>query len=162
MKRRYSILTGGKTIEREYGYIPVRYIIAAIVTISEVLTIVAIVVALCYYVPYFYLAAFATEFFCVIKIIASDDNPEYKIPWLLFVLILPIAGFMLYFLFYSRSFNKKYVRRLEKLYGEKYPHNDEKNFTKLRKENITAHNQARLLCSLSNSHLFIFVCYNIR
>lgn len=155
MKRKYSIKIKEKTIEREYSYIPIRYIIAAIITISNVLAIVAIVVALCYFVPYFYLAAFATEVFCVIKIIASNDNPEYKIPWLLFVLILPIFGFMLYFIFYSRTFNKKYVRRLEKLYGEKYPHNDEGNFTKLREENITAHNQAKLLCSLSNSHLFM-------
>lgn len=154
MKRKYSIKTGEKTIEREYSYIPVRYIIAAIITVLEVLAIVAIVVALCYFVPYFYLACFFTEVFCVVKIIASNDNPEYKIPWLLFVLILPILGFMLYFIFYSRSFNKKYVRRLEKLYGEKYLDNDNERFSRLQKENITAHNQAKLLCSLSNSHLF--------
>lgn len=151
-KHRYKV--GNKTVEREYNYIPVRYIIAASITILEVLTIVAIVVALCYYVPYFYLAAFATEVFCVVKIIASNDNPEYKIPWLLFVLILPILGFMLYFIFYSRSFNKKYVRRLEKLYGEKYRSNDGENFSLLQEDNVTAYNQAKLLCSLSNSHLF--------
>ena len=48
--------------------------------------------------PYFYIAALLTELFCVIKIIASDDNPDYKVPWLLCVLVVPIAGFMLYFL----------------------------------------------------------------
>ena len=154
MKRKYSISTGGKIIEREYGYIPVRYIIAAMITILQVLTIVAIVVALCYFVPYFYLAALATEIFCVIKIISSNDNPEYKLPWLLFVLILPIVGFMLYFIFYSRTFNKKYVQRLEKLYAEKYLHDDNQSFNRLQKENISAHNQAKLLCFLSGSHLF--------
>lgn len=154
MKRKYSIKAGEKTIEREYNYIPVRYIIAAIITILEVLAIVTIVIALCYFVPYFYLAAFATEVFCVVKIIASNDNPEYKIPWLLFVLILPILGFMLYFIFYSRSFNKKYVRRLEGLHGEKYPDSSTEHFKLLQEENLTAHNQAKLLCSLSNSRLF--------
>ena len=44
MKRKYSIKIKEKTIEREYSYIPIRYIIAAIITISEVLAIVAIVV----------------------------------------------------------------------------------------------------------------------
>ena len=102
MKRTYTIKTGDKTIERQYTYIPVRYILAILITVIEVLAIIGVVVTLCYFVPYFYLAAFATEVFCVIKIVASNDNPEYKIPWLLFVLILPIAGFMLYFLFYSR------------------------------------------------------------
>ncbi|MBR3894881.1 MAG: hypothetical protein IKJ35_07015 [Clostridia bacterium] len=33
----------------------------------------------------------------------------------LFVRILPIAGFMLYFLFYSRKLRKKFIRRLEEL-----------------------------------------------
>ncbi|MBQ9118054.1 MAG: cardiolipin synthase [Clostridia bacterium] len=154
MKKKYKYRAGKKTFELEYNYIPVRYIIAAIITILEVLSIVAIVVALCYFVPYFYLACFATEIFCVIKIIASNDNPEYKIPWLLFVLILPIVGFMLYFIFYSRSFNKKYVRRLKKLYEEKYPNSDTENFICLQEDSLTAYNQAKLLCSLSNSHLF--------
>ena len=141
-------------MEWEYNYIPVRYILAVLITILEVLAIIGIVGALCYYVPYFYLAAWATEIFCVIKIIASDDNPEYKIPWLLFVLILPIAGFMLYFLFYSRMLSKKYVRRLKKLYGEKYPEKDEENLSALQKESPTAYKQAKLLQRLSDSHVF--------
>ena len=67
-------------------------------------------IACCYYIPYFYIAAWITEIFCVIKSIASDDNSDYKVPWLLFVLILPIAGFMLYFLFYSRKLgNSRYA-----------------------------------------------------
>ena len=103
MKRKYKVKTATKTIEREYNYIPVRYIVAVLITLFEILAIIGIVVACCYYIPYFYIAAWITEIFCVIKIIASDDNPDYKVPWLLFVLVLPIAGFMLYFLFYSHS-----------------------------------------------------------
>ena len=64
------------------------------------------VVACCYFVPYFYLACWATQIACVITIISSDDNPDYKVPWLLFVMILPIVGFMIYFLFYSRKLQK--------------------------------------------------------
>ena len=102
MKRKYSYFDGKKQTEREYSYIPFRYILAVFIALLEVLAVIGIVTALCYYVPYFYLAAWATEIFCVIRIIASDDNPDYKVPWLLFVLIIPIAGFMLYFMFYSR------------------------------------------------------------
>ena len=154
MKRKFKVKTLKKTIEREYNYIPVRYILAALITLLEVLAILFIVGALCYYVPYFYLAAWVTEIVCVITIIASNNNPEYKIPWLLFVLILPIVGFMLYFIFYSRTFSQKYVRRLEKLYSEQYPQKDEELFAKLHQESPTAHQQAKLLCALSYSHLF--------
>ena len=121
MKGKYKIKTGGKTIERQFSYIPVRYIFAVLITLFEVLAMIGAVVALCIFVPYFYLFAWATEIACVIAIIASNDNPEYKIPWLLFVLILPIVGFMLYFIFYSRKLKGKFIRRLEKLYAVKYP-----------------------------------------
>jgi len=154
MKRKYKVKTPTKIIEREYSYIPVRYIIAVLITVFEVLAIIAIVAGLCYFVPYFYLLAWATEIVCVIKIISSNDNPEYKIPWLLFVLILPIVGFMLYFIFYSRSFSKKYIKRLKRLYGEKYPDNDKTNLENLKEQDLTAYNQAKLLTTLSKSHVF--------
>ena len=115
MKRTIRYSVNGRTVERQVSYIPIRYILAALISLAEVLAIIGIVTVLCYYVPYFYLAAFATEVFCVVQIIASDDNPDYKIPWLVFVLILPIAGFMLYFLFYSRKLKKKFIRRLDEL-----------------------------------------------
>ncbi|MBR6703491.1 MAG: cardiolipin synthase [Clostridia bacterium] len=154
MKKKHSYKAGGKMIEREYNYIPVRYIIALFITLLEVLAIIGIVVALCIFVPYFYIAVWLTEIGCVIQIISSSDNPEYKIPWLLFVLILPIVGFMLYFLFYSRTLSKKYIRRLKKVYEENYPAQTMQNLSALQAENSSAYNQAKLLCSLSQGNLF--------
>lgn len=46
-----------KQVEREYDYIPFRYIIAVLITAFEVLAVLGIMVALCYYVPYFYILA---------------------------------------------------------------------------------------------------------
>ena len=154
MKRKYKVKTATKTIEREYNYIPVRYIIAVLITLFEILAIIGVVVACCYYIPYFYIAAFMTEIFCVIKIIASDDNPDYKVPWLLFVLILPIAGFMLYFLFYSRKLGKKFIRRLEELKKYRYERNQEEILGELERENAHASAQAKMLCSISGASLF--------
>ena len=100
-KMRYSV--NGKWVEREINYIPVRYIFAVLLTVFETVAIIGIVFALCYFVPYFYIAVWITQIACVIRIISSDDNPDYKIPWLLFVLIVPVAGFMIYFMFYTIS-----------------------------------------------------------
>ncbi len=154
MKRKYTYQAGDKTIEREYNYIPVRYIIAMLITVFEILAIIGIVIACCYYIPYFYLLAWATEIACVIKIIASDDNPDYKIPWLLFVLILPIAGFMLYFLFYNRTLQKRFIKRLQTLKERGYQKDDGKLMEKLREENPAAASQAKMLCHIAESHLF--------
>ncbi len=96
------------------------------------------------YVSYFYILCWITQIACVIKIIASDDNPDYKVPWLLFVMILPIAGFMLYFLFYSRKLKKKYVKRLKDLKDSSYPKDDTALFEGLQHENPTAASQAKI------------------
>ena len=154
MKRKYSYFDGKKQAEREYSYIPVRYILAVFITLLEVLAVIGIVAALCYYLPYFYLAAWATEIFCVIRIIASDDNPDYKVPWLLFVLIIPIAGFMLYFMFYSRTLQKRVTNRLDAMKSHGYKKNDNDLFSTLEKENPTVASQAKMLCSISETHLF--------
>lgn len=154
MKRKYSYFDGKKQTEREYSYIPVRYILAVFITVLEVLAVIGIVVAFCYYVPCFYLAAWATELFCVIRIIASDDNPDYKVPWLLFVLVIPIAGFMLYFMFYSRKLQKRFVNRLDALKSQGYKQDDSGLFLALKEENPTVAAQARMLTSIAEAHLF--------
>ena len=154
MKRKYQIHTGEKTIEREYSYIPVRYIIAAIITLLEIAAIIGIMIALCIYVPKFYILCYITAFACILKIIASDDNPDYKVPWVLFVLVIPIAGFMLYFLFYSRKLQKKFIRRLDELKKYRYESDQAKILEELELENAHASAQAKMLCSISGASVF--------
>ena len=154
MKRKYQYRAGDKTIEREYNYIPVRYILAVLISIIEVLLVIGCVVALCYCVPFFYVAAYLTEIFCVIRIIASDDNPDYKVPWLLVVLILPVAGFMLYFLFYSRKLQRKFIRRLEDLERYDYERDDTTVRAALAEVDKRAATEVRMLSEISGARLF--------
>ena len=154
MKRSYSYYNGKERVKREYNYIPVRYVLAIILTVFEVCAVIGAVIALCYYVPYFYIAAYLTEMFCVIKIISSDDNPDYKVPWLLFVLILPVAGFMLYFLFYSRKLKPKFVRRLDELKRYKYEKDDTAAYNALEREAPHAASGAKMLTSIADTAIF--------
>ncbi|MBE6691203.1 MAG: cardiolipin synthase [Ruminococcaceae bacterium] len=145
---------GKKVIRRQVNYIPFRYILAVLLTIFEVATIIGVVVACCYYIPYFYLAALLTQIVCVVRIIASDDNPEYKVPWLFFVLVLPIVGFMLYFLFYSRKLKPRYVRRLRELRDSTRPEQDPTVTDALEREQPTVAADARMLCRISGSRVY--------
>ena len=154
MKRKYTVHTGKGIIEREYNYVPIRYIIAFMLTLLEIVAIIGMVVLCCYYIPYFYIAAWITQIFCVINIIASNDNPDYKVPWLLFVLILPIAGFMLYFLFYSRKLEKRFIRRLSDLKRYAYANQNTKILAELEEENPHAAAQAKMLCRISEASVF--------
>ncbi|MBQ8432381.1 MAG: cardiolipin synthase [Clostridia bacterium] len=154
MKKKYQYQAGDKTIEREYNYIPVRYIFAVMITVLEIAAIIGIMIAICLYVPYFYLLCYVTAFACILKIIASDDNPDYKVPWVLFVLVVPIAGFMLYFLFYSRKLKKKFIRRLSELKRYDYKKDSSTEENALAADSVMAASQAKLLCKISGSHLF--------
>ena len=144
----------GRTVEREVNYIPVRFILAIALAVMETLAILLIVTVLCYCVPYFYLAVFCTEIACVIRIIASEDNPDYKIPWLLLILVVPVAGFMLYFLFYDRKLHKRYIKRLEHLKAIGHKPKDGALFEKLNAQSPSAHSQAKMLCRIGDTHLY--------
>lgn len=154
MKGKLRYEKNGKTAEKEVSYIPVRFILAIIFAVLETLAILAIVTALSYYVPYFYLLVWCTEIACVIRIIASEDNPDYKIPWLLVVLIVPIAGFMCYFLFYDRKFHKRYIKRLEHLKAIGHKPEDSALFEALNVESPAACSQAKMLCHIGETHLY--------
>lgn len=136
-------------------HIPVRYILAGVISALEVCAIIGAVIACCYFIPHFYLLAWATELFCVIRIVSSDDNPDYKVPWLVFVLILPVVGFMLYFLFYSRKLQPKFVRRLKSLQNSGYQKDDSKLLEGLAEIDITAAGTAWMLCHTGATHLFV-------
>lgn len=103
MKKTLKYLVNQKMVEREINYIPGRFIIAIFLALMATLAVMAIVVLLSMYVPYFYLLMWATEIACIIQIASSNDNPDYKVPWLLVVMIVPVAGMMLYIMFHSRT-----------------------------------------------------------
>ena len=139
---------------KKIKYIPLRFLIAMHLIVLEIVAIIGIVILLCYYVPYFYLLALATDISCIIKIVASDDNPDYKVPWLLVVLLLPIAGFMLYFMFAERKLSRIYRKRLKIAYGNAYSIDDSPRFETLKSIDKTAHNQFSVIKKTSGSSLF--------
>lgn len=154
LKKTMRYYVNNKPVEREINYIPVRYIFAVLITVLEIAAIIGIVVAMCYFVPYFYVAAWITQIVCILRIVSSDDNPDYKVPWLLFVLLLPIVGFMLYLMFYSRKLQKKFIKRLNDMWQQRYKKEDAALLEQLAAESPTAASQARMLTHVSYSHLF--------
>ncbi|MGN0655543.1 MAG: hypothetical protein ACI4KR_02010, partial [Ruminiclostridium sp.] len=87
MKKKITIRNGSGVKEKEIDYIPVRFIIAILLIILETAAVIALTCLCGYFIPYFYIAMWATEIFCVLNIINSEENPDYKIPWLLVTLL---------------------------------------------------------------------------
>lgn len=154
MKKKHENNVGKVKTVRKIKYIPIRYIIAMLFAVTEITAIIAIVVGLCYFVPLCYIGAILVQAGCIIKIVSSDDNPDYKVPWLLVVLVVPIVGFMLYFMFSSRKLKRKYVKRLRDLRNKSYEKDDSEIIGELASFNLAAANQAKMITKISDSHVF--------
>lgn len=135
-------------------FLPFRYVFAFIVTVLKFLIVTGAVVWLSISVKYFYFLVLFAQFVCTVKIISSDTNPDYKVPWLLFVLILPVVGFLLYLIFSSTKLKRKYVRKFKVLKNVDYHKDDGSEFLTLKEENTVAYNQAVLIKKISSANLF--------
>ena len=154
MKKSIEYSVKDKRVVREINYIPIRYIIAVMISIFEILAILGIVLVLFYFQRWFAILCGITHFSCVILIVSSDDNPDYKVPWLLCVLMIPVVGFMLYFLFYSRKLDGKFIKRIKAVENLRYEKDDTEILDQLSKENPAAGSQARMLTQISRTHVF--------
>lgn len=143
-----------ETIEKEVSYVPIKFIFIFLLSIFEILSIMAIVIVLCVYVPYVYVGAMITSGLCVLRIISSDDNPDYKVPWLLFVLIFPIVGFMLYFMFYSRRLKKKFMKRATAISKSFYVKSNKEIIEEIDSHNHEAGSLAKMTVNISSANVF--------
>lgn len=154
MKRKITYEVNGKTYKRRVRYLPVRFSVAVLLGLISTLIVIAVFVALMLFVPYFYVVLIVAQIAAVIQIIASENNPDFKVPWLVLILSFPVIGFMIYYMFAQRKLKKKYVNRLNALQGITYGHNDGECFNRLQKENAVAYTQAQSVCKIANAHAF--------
>lgn len=154
MKKKIVINESNRMIEREVNYIPFRYIIAIFLVLLETLAVLAIMTILTIYIPFFYIAVVITQLAVAIAIINSGDNPDYKLPWLFFVMLIPIVGFMLYFMFYSRKLSNKQVKRIEQYINQRVEKNDEQELSQIRRDDMLIYSQAVMLGKLADSHIY--------
>lgn len=154
MKKKIIINEYNQKKEREINYIPFRYIIAIFLVVLETVGVIAVMTFLTMYVPYFYFAVVLTQFGVSIAIINRKDNPDYKLPWLFFNMLIPIVGFMLYFMFYSRKLSKKQSKRLENLTKQNIEKDDAFELSQINRENELIGSQALILSKLSASHIY--------
>lgn len=154
MKKRVKIYKNRKFVDKEINYIPLRYIISILLAILEIIAIIGVMVLMAMYIPYFYISIIVTVVVLVVTIVASNENPDYKIPWIVAVIGLPIVGMMLYFMFSKRKLPKKLVEKLDIIDKplECSEHNE--NIKELQEENELINSQALNLCKISDSHLY--------
>ena len=131
-----------------------RYAISAIFFLLELVCLALVVAYTSSYSYLFFIAAAVINIFFLISLISRDINPEFKVTWAMALCLIPFFGGVLYLIFYSRKLKRKYLKRLRELTLYKPDRSDENILSELKKEDIVSYNQAKMLCNISDTHIY--------
>lgn len=142
-------------MKRKYRkYMPLRFTLNMLLILLETALVIFLVVLVTIQSIYSYIAEVITQLAVAIVIIASNDNPDYKVPWLFFVMLVPVIGFMFYFMFYSRKLSASQRKKFRAFNAQSAGIKDSPDSERLAAENSSAYSQAVLLKKLSQTHIY--------
>ena len=95
-----------------------RYFFSAIMIFLELSVLLLWLLGLWQNSIYALAAGYLINFISVLNLITKDTNPEYKIPWLIILITMPLFGTVLYVLFYSRPMSKREGELMGELFYE--------------------------------------------
>ena len=104
-----------------------RYAICASAILVEILLMAVLIAVASNYSYIFLIVASLIDLVAVISIINRDANPEYKVTWVIVVIVLPLLGTLLYMIFYRRRMTKKEERLLEDIFEKINSHRNSKD-----------------------------------
>ncbi|MBQ7923236.1 MAG: cardiolipin synthase [Clostridia bacterium] len=128
-----------------------RVVIIAFLLLVEMLFMLAVVV---YFSNYFYIFVYLSailNLLCVCKIIRTDDNPGYKITWIIVVLMFPPVGVALYFAFSRNRLSQRTLRKMSSIASISEIMMDDKSdvINMLREENPDAARQSAYITNMA-------------
>ncbi|MGN1104750.1 MAG: cardiolipin synthase [Candidatus Coproplasma sp.] len=89
-----------------------KFFIVALLLILQVALIVVLFYLLNVLFAPFIIVELIIGFIVILYIINKDDQPEFKVPWLILILTLPLVGVVCYLLFANPRLTKKQYKRL--------------------------------------------------
>ena len=96
--------------------------ISALLLILQVAAVVLVVLFLNEYFYVFQIVSWIIGIFVVLVVVNRKENPEYKIPWLFLVLVLPVFGTLFYLMFSTTKLRKKDRLLFQEAYKELAPY----------------------------------------
>lgn len=128
-----------------------RVVIIAFLLLIEILIMMA---AVLYFSSYFYIFVYSStvlNLLCVCKIIRTEDNPGYKITWIIVVLMFPPIGIALYFAFSRNRLSQRTLRKMSSIaaISEKMMDNQTEVLQELKEENPDAARQSVYISNMA-------------
>ncbi len=126
-------------------YIHIRLIVINLLILLEIIIGVSLLILSILKIPYFWLLICLIKIICIAKILTSYNSKNYKIAWILLILLLPLVGLVLFFLTFNRQLSKRYQRKAQEISNAKKT-----------KSNINIQNSENFqwLCDIADTHLY--------
>lgn len=94
-----------------------RYTVSAVFILADIALLLLIGIRLAEYSVWFAVLFAVIDALVILSLINRDVNPEYKVSWLVIVMLLPGFGALLYVLFYSRRLSRREAASMRKILG---------------------------------------------
>lgn len=124
-----------------------RWLVTGLLILIQILFFIGLILQISSYFYYVQLFLFIISFFTVLSIINYHSNPTFKLPWILLIILFPLLGGVLYWIFGKKYVNKTYYKKIHKqhLEGEQYWREDYTIRKELKEQNILAERQSRYI-----------------
>ena len=123
-----------------------RYAISAFIILMELLLLAQLLLSAWAYSYIAVAIAALVSLITLVFVINRDANPEYKVSWIIVIMVLPFFGTLLYLIFYSRRTTKKEEKLLKGLFEELNRHRlGTGSFDMLRRRSPLAYGKARAI-----------------
>ena len=145
MKKLFKFLTG-------------RLFIVATMIVVQLAIILVTILFLSQYTLYMNTVLILISIIITLYIVVKKDNPMYKLAWIIPILLFPVVGGVLYFIFGKRNISPKAKKRLINIYQKANANSqqDESVLQRLEEDNPFALKQSRYIKDISLSP----VCQN--
>ncbi len=113
-----------------------KFFIVALLLLLQVALICVIFFVLNTYFTPLLIASLILSLLIILYIINKDDQPEFKVPWLILIFMFPLFGVMCYLLFANPRLSKKQSKRMSAIHArtKKFVTPTEVNLNKLKNE----------------------------
>ena len=95
-------------------YIHIRLILISLFILLEIIVGISLLILGIFKIPYFWIFICLITIICIARILISNNGKNYKIAWILLILLFPLVGLVLFFLTFNRQLSKNIKEECKK------------------------------------------------
>jgi len=101
-----------KKLKKLFNFIFSRLFLVALMLVLQIALFVFLIVYSSQAVSAIYIMANIVSFIAVVGVVSNNENPSYKLTWIIAILVFPVVGGIFYFFFGNKRMSRKLRRQI--------------------------------------------------